>query len=86
MKDLYFTGCGCLKRFQVGGVDWAAVGERFRLICFMPGGQNSTDGIGRLWRARGESSRSPVVRLQEELLFIRIPAVRREQGLPKFAS
>ena len=76
----------CLKRLQVGGVDWTAVGERFRLICFIPGGQNGADGTGCLWRARGESSRSLVVRLQEELLFIRIPAVRREQGLPMFAS
>ena len=70
----------------MGGVDWTAVGERFRLICFVPGGQNGADGIGCLWRTSGESSCSPVVRLQEELLFIRIPAVRREQGLPKFAS
>ena len=70
----------------MGGVGLTAVGERFRLICFILGGRNGADGIGCLWRARGESSCSPVVRLQEELLFIRIPAVRREQGLPKFAS
>ena len=63
-----------------------AVGERFRLMCVIPGGENGADGTGCLWWARGESSRSLVVRLQEELLFIRIPAVRREQGLPKFAS
>ena len=75
-----------MKRLQVGGVDWTAVGERFRLICFIPGGQNGTDGIGCLWRARGESSRSPVVRLHEELLVIRIPAVRKEQVFPMVAS
>ena len=70
----------------MGGVGLTTVGERFRLICFILGGRNGADGIGCLWRARGESSCSTVVRLQEELLFIRIPAVRREQDLPKFAS
>ena len=86
MKDLDVAGYDSLERFQVGGVDWTAVGERFRLICFIPGGQNGADGIGCLWRTSGESACSPVVRLQEELLFIRIPAVRREQVLPMFAS
>ena len=70
----------------MGGVDWTAVGEQFRLVCVISGSQNGADGTGCLWRASGESSRSLVVRLQEELLFIRIPAVRREQGLPMFAS
>ena len=70
----------------MGGVGLTTVGERFRLICFILGSRNGADGIGCLWRPRGESSCSPVVRLQEELLFIRIPAVRREQDLPKFAS
>ena len=39
-----------------------AVGERSRLRCFILGGENGADGIGSLWRAGGESSRSPVVR------------------------
>ena len=46
----------------MGGVGLTAVGERFRLICFILGGRNGADGIGCLWRAGGESSRSPVVR------------------------
>ena len=53
----------------MGGVGLTAVGERFRLICVIPGGQNGADGTGCLWWARGESSRSLVVRLQEELLY-----------------